>query len=122
MRSRSEKKASQKAPKYSTEGWGYFEIRATVQTVKEYEKAKCDYITVCIYNEYIRPEYYQNISIRIPYDLDVLLTPGDKVVIMGEISTLWDDNAGRTITELVATKVDSDDGIQRSEPSDEVPM
>lgn len=121
MRSRSESKKG-KEPKHPTKGWNYFEIEGYVQVVKEYPKAKADYITFYIYNEYVRPDYYQSISVRVPHELDVLLAPGDFVHIMGEISTLWDEKANRTITELVATKVEDSDGIQRSEPSDEVPI
>ena len=121
MRSRSEGKKGREL-KYSTEGWNYFEIQGYVQSTKEYNKAKADYVTFCVFNTYCRPEHYQSISIRVPHELDVLLTPGDFVHIMGEITTLWDDKVGRTITELVATKVEDTDGIQRSEPSDEVPI
>lgn len=121
MRSRSEGKKGREL-KYSTEGWNYFDIQGYVQAVKEYPKAKADYVTFCIYNEYVRKEHYQSISVRVPYNLDVLLQPGDFVHIMGEISTIWDGKANRTITELVATKVEDSDGIQRSEPSDEEPF
>ena len=121
MRSRSESK-KKKDMKHPTTGWNYFEIEGYVQVVKEYPKAKCDYVTFCIYNTYVRPDFYQSISVRIPHDLDILLQDGDFVHIMGEISTLWDDKANRTITELVATKVEDSDGIQRSEPSDEEPF
>lgn len=121
MRSRSDNRKG-KELKHPTDGWNYFELEGYVQTVKEYSKAKADYCTFCIYNTYARPEFYQSISIRVPHDLDVLLAPGDFVHILGEITTLWDDKAGRTIIELVATKIEESDGIQRSEPSDEEPF
>ena len=126
MRKRSESRRSGGAkPKYPTKGGLYFEITGYVQKVKEYPKGKCDYITFKIEDTHIRKDYYQDVSVKIPHELDVLVLEGDHIWVSGTITSLWLEDASRMLLELVAEEVeDADQGAlpSKSEPSDEEPI
>ena len=126
MRKRSENKSFGGAkPKYSTKGAMYFEITGYVQKVKEYPKGKCDYITFKIEDRDIRKDYYQDVSVKIPHSLDVLVLEGDHIWVSGTITSFWLEDASRMLLELVAEEVeDADQGAlpSKSAPSDEEPI
>lgn len=112
-------------PKYPTDGYGYFEIEGHVQKVKEFNKLKADFVE--FYIEKADNEIggnYHNLSVRVPHELDVLLSMGDHVLIKGYISSIWLEEYKRTLYEMVATEVyDLKKGtIPKSEPSDEEPF
>lgn len=115
-------------PKYSTDGYGYFEIDAFVQKVKEYAKLKADFVE--FYIEKADDEVgstYHNLSVRIPHALDVLLTEGDHVFVTGYITSIWLEDMHRTLYEMVATDVKDASGscstIPKEVPSkDDVPF
>lgn len=126
MRKRSEIRSSCGAkPKYPTKGVLYFEISGYVQKVKAYPKGKCDYITFKIEDTDIRKDYYQDVSVKIPHALDVLVLEGDHIWVSGAITSFWLEDANRMLLELVAEEVeDADQGAlpSKSAPSDEDPI
>ena len=126
MRKRSENRGSGGAkPKYPTKGVLYFEISGYVQKVKAYPKGKCDYITFKIEDTDIRKDYYQDVSVKIPHSLDVLVLEGDHIWVSGAITSFWLEDANRMLLELVAEEVeDADQGAlpSKSAPSDEEPI
>lgn len=130
MRKRSEIKNSNGynsgyKPKYPTKGMMFFEISGYVQKVKAYPKGKCDYITFKIEDTDIRKDYYQDVSVKIPHELDVLILEGDHIWVTGSITSFWLEDANRTLLELVAEEVeDADQGAlpSKSAPSDEEPI
>lgn len=112
-------------PKYPTKGMMFFEISGYVQKVKSYPKGKCDYITFKIEDTDIRKDYYQDVSVKIPHELDVLILEGDHIWVTGSITSFWLEDANRTLLELVAEEVeDADQGAlpSKSAPSDEEPI
>lgn len=126
MRKRSESRSFGGAkPKYPTKGVLYFEISGYVQKVKAYPKGKCDYITFKIEDTDIRKDYYQDVSVKIPHALDVLVLEGDHIWVSGAITSFWLEDANRMLLELVAEEVeDADQGAlpSKSAPSDEEPI
>lgn len=126
MRKRSEIRSYGSAkPKYPTKGFLYFEISGYVQKVKAYPKGKCDYITFKIEDTDIRKEFYQDVSVKVPHSLDVLILEGDHIWVSGAITSFWLEDANRMLLELVAEEVeDADQGAlpSKSAPSDEEPI
>lgn len=123
MRKRQEKSDSK--PKYTTSGYAYFDIRGVVQKVKEYAKGKCDYVTFKVDQGDKYSEVYQDVSVKIPWDLDVRLDEGDKVLISGPIHSFWLEDARRVLLECVAETIEDLSGevpMPRTEPSDETPF
>lgn len=127
MRKRSEinRSSGGAKPKYPTKGVLYFEISGYVQKVKAYPKGKCDYVTFKIEDTDIRKDYYQDVSVKIPHSLDVLVLEGDHIWVSGAITSFWLEDANRMLLELVAEEVeDADQGAlpSKSAPSDEEPI
>lgn len=125
MRKRTEtKQKGSSKPKYPTRGCAWFTIDGYVQKVKTYEKGKCDYITFKVDNTDKYSEIYQDISVKIPWSLDIQVDEGDKIFVEGFIRSYWLEDAGRCLLECVAENIESKDEVPmpKSEPSDEVPF
>lgn len=124
MRKRLEESTASK-PKYTTSGYAYFDVRGVVQKVKEYPKGKCDYVTFKVDQGDKYSEVYQDVSVKIPWDLNVRLDEGDKVLISGPIKSFWLKDIGRVLLECVAETIEDLSGevtMPRTEPSDETPF
>lgn len=119
-RTDSRSKGTSTKPKYPTRGCAWFTIDGYVQKVKAYEKGKCDYITFKVDNSDAYSEIYQDISVKIPWSLDIQLEEGDKIFVEGFIRSYWLEDAGRCLLECVAENIEAK--MPKSEPFDETPF
>lgn len=112
LNSRSNSRGQRTVDKESTTGITGFVVEGTVQKVTTLDRIKIDLVDFSITQT--RPNdksktWDDNITIRVPFDLDIQLERGNQVHIEGTIHSRWDEKAGqhgRMLIELVAESIE----------------
>lgn len=103
---------NQKFDKESTQGITGFVIEGTVQKVTTLDRIKVDLVDFSIKQPRTNDKsktWEDNITIRVPFDLDIQLERGNEVHIEGTIHSRFDEKAGprgRILLELVAESIE----------------
>ena len=112
LNSRTNNRGKRTVEKESTTGITGFVIEGTVQKVTTLDRIKIDLVDFSITQP--RPNdksktWDDNITVRVPFDLDIQLERGNQVHIEGTIHSRFDEKAGprgRMLLELVAESIE----------------
>lgn len=112
LNSRSGSRGQRTVDKESTQGITCFVIEGTVQKVTTLDRIKVDLVDFSITQP--RPTdksktWDDNVTVKVPFDLDIQLERGNQVHIEGKIHSRFDEKAGprgRMLIELVAEYIE----------------
>ena len=108
LNKRTESRSARSRFSGDTDGQTAFSLEGTVQNVRTYEKIKADYVEFSIKQpswKDSRKHWEDNITIIVPFSLNIALEKGNRVVIDGTIHAHWDEKVGRNFIDLIAEDI-----------------